>query len=132
MQKSSDMVHHHLLQLISRSISVGCYPSDLSHSATRGTTVVFFHLELSRSGSRTVLRISYRDGRPKSHLSLNDAGIGTNRLEPQRGRERREKSAPWHGISVRIAQMTNKPGDYAPKEPFRHPLHEVRARVRLR
>ena len=73
MQKSSDTVHHHLLQLISRSISVGCYPSDLSHSATRGATVVFYHLELSRSGSRTVLRISYRDGRPKSHLSLNDA-----------------------------------------------------------
>ena len=73
------MVHHHLLQLISRSISVGCYPSDLSHSATRGATVVFFHLALSRSGSRTVLRISYRDGRPKNHLPLNDAAsVGTD------------------------------------------------------
>jgi hypothetical protein len=80
MRKSSDMVHHHLLQLISRSISVGCYPSDLSHSATRSATVVFFHLELSRSGSRTVLRISYRDGQPKSHLPVNDAAsVGTDR-----------------------------------------------------
>jgi hypothetical protein len=73
MQKSSDMVHHHLLQLISRSISVGCYPCDLPHSATRGATVVFFHVGLPRSGSRIVLRISYRHGQPKSHLALNDA-----------------------------------------------------------
>ena len=73
------MVHHYLLQLISRNISVGCYPSDLSHSATRGATVVFYHLELSRRGSRTVLRISYRDGQPKSHLPLNDAAsVGTD------------------------------------------------------
>ena len=73
------MVHHYLLQLISRSISVGCYPSDLSHSARRGATVVFFHLELSRRGSRTVLRIFYRDGQPKSHLPVNDAAsVGTD------------------------------------------------------
>ena len=48
MQISSDMVHHHLLQLISTSASVGYYEADLSHSATRCATVVLYHLELSR------------------------------------------------------------------------------------
>jgi hypothetical protein len=79
MQISSDMVHHHLLQLISRSASVGYDAAHLSHSATRGAPVVFYHLELSRRGSRTVLRISYRDSQPKSHLPLNDAAsVGTD------------------------------------------------------
>lgn len=65
------MVHHHLLQLISKNTSVSYYPSDRSHSAACGATVVFYHLQLSRSGSRAVLRISYHDGLRKSHLALN-------------------------------------------------------------
>jgi hypothetical protein len=73
------MVHHYLLQLISRSISVDYYPYDLSHSAKHAATVVFYHLELSRSGSRTVLGIFYFDGQPKSHLPLNNAAsVGTD------------------------------------------------------
>jgi hypothetical protein len=73
------MVHHHLLQLISTSASVGYYEADLSHSATRCATVVLYHLELSRNVSRTELRISYRDGRSKSDSPLNDAElVGTD------------------------------------------------------
>jgi len=69
------MVHHHLLQLISGCTSVGCCAADLSHSSIRGTTLVLYHLELSRSASRTVLRISYRDGLSKSDSPLNDVGL---------------------------------------------------------
>ena len=67
------MVHHHLLQLISRSISVVPHPSDLSHSATPGATVVFYDAELCRSGSRTVLTISYLEDQSTTHLPLNNA-----------------------------------------------------------
>jgi len=70
------MVHHHLLQLISRSISVVADPSNLSHSATPVAIVVFYHSELCRSGSHTVLRISYLDRPSKSHLPLNNAAAG--------------------------------------------------------
>jgi len=73
------MVHHHLLQLTFRSISVVPHPSDLSHSATAGATAVFYHPELCRSGSRTILMISYLDGQSKSHLPLNNAAtVGTD------------------------------------------------------
>jgi hypothetical protein len=75
MQISSDMFHHHLLQSISTSASVGYYEADLSHSATRCVTVVLYHLELSRKVSRTELRISYRDGRSKSGSPLNDVEL---------------------------------------------------------
>ena len=79
MQLSSDMIHHHLLQLISTSASVGYYEADPSHSATRGATVVLYPLELSRNVSRTELRISYRDVRSKSGSPLNDAElVGTD------------------------------------------------------
>ena len=79
MQISSDMVHHHLLQSISTSASVGYYEADLSHSATRCVTVVLYHLELSRKVSRTAFGISYRDGRSKNGSPLNDAElIGTD------------------------------------------------------
>ena len=76
MQKSSDMVYHHLLQLISRSISVVPHPSDLSHSATAGATAVFYHPELCRSGSRIFLRISCLDRQSKNRLPLNNAATG--------------------------------------------------------
>ena len=69
------MVHHHLLQLISTSASVGYYEADLSHSATRCATVALYYLELSRNVTRTGLRISYRDGRSKSGSPLNDAEL---------------------------------------------------------
>jgi len=79
MQISSDMVHHHLLQSISTSASVGYYEADLSHSATRCVTVVLYHLELSRKVSRTAFGISYRDGRSKNGSPLNDAElVGTD------------------------------------------------------
>jgi len=78
MQISSDMVHHHLLQLISTSASVGYY--EASHSSTRCVIVVLYHLELSRKVRRTELRISYHDGRSKSGSPLNDAElVGTYR-----------------------------------------------------
>jgi len=67
------MVHHHLLQLISRSISVVPHPSDLSHSATAGATAVFYHPELCRSGSRIFLRISCLDRQSKTRLPRNNA-----------------------------------------------------------
>jgi hypothetical protein len=75
MQISSAVVHNHLVQLISRSASAGCYEADLSYSATRCATVVLYHLEFSRSVSRTELRISHRDGRSKSDSLLNDAEL---------------------------------------------------------
>lgn len=67
------MVHCHLLQLISRRTSIGCYPADLSHCTTRRAIVVIYQLLLSRSGSRTVVRVSYGDGLPNSQL--NDAAL---------------------------------------------------------
>ena len=73
------MIHHHLLQLISASASVGYYEADPSHPATRGATVVLYPLELSRNGSRTGLRISYRDVRSKIDSPLNDTElVGTD------------------------------------------------------
>jgi hypothetical protein len=69
------MIHHHLLQLISTSASVGYYEADPSHSATRGATVVLYSLDLPRNVSRTELRIPYRDVRSKSDSPLNDAEL---------------------------------------------------------
>jgi hypothetical protein len=70
------MIHHHLLQLISTSASVGYYEADPSHSATRGATVVLYPLELSRNVSRTELRISYRDVRVGTDWALNAIANG--------------------------------------------------------